>query len=304
MAIFFVLLNHCLPENLRKLILFNFWGGEAVPVFFLIQSFHYFKGGIEKKRIKIWHIIYRIVIPFVIAEFFIIIIKSIDIGLPNSIKECFLLGGYGPGEYFIWVYLQFICLFPLLSFVMKRLSHRGILVMFLVSAISLELFSCLVIGSSKVYKYLFFRYFFLVYLGYLWSTKDIVLNIGTVVLSLVSLVFIFIFDYTNIDFSPIFYSLSWRPFHWICYFYTSCLFIFIIYFFFNHAPHLIKRFICFMGRNSWWIFCSQLVVFTFITPSLFGIDNRIISGAIYVVTTIFLSLFLPIMKEIVFSKKA
>ena len=304
-AIFFVLLNHCLPEDLRKTILFNFWGGEAVPLFFLIQSFHYFKSGLEtRKRIKIWHIIYHIVLPFVISELFIILIKSIKIGLPGAIIECFLLGGYGPGEYYIWVYLQFMCLFPLLSFFMKRLPSRGIVILFVVTAILLELFSCLVIGSSRVYKYLFFRYFFLIYLGYLWSTKDIVLNIKTIVLSLISLAFIYFFDYTNIDCSPIFYSLSWRPFHWICYFYTSWLFIFILHLLFTHFPHFIKRFICFMGRNSWWIFCSQLVVFTFITPSIFGLNNRIISGVTYIVSTILLSLLLSIMKEIAFIKKA
>ena len=77
LSIIFVVLTHCMYREELSLYLFPFWGDTAVPIFLLIQVFHYYKNGcilhlpsIRKlwKRI-LWPYIIMIAISFFINYF-------------------------------------------------------------------------------------------------------------------------------------------------------------------------------------------------------------------------------------------
>ena len=50
---------------------------------------------------------------------------------------------------------------------------------------------------EMLYRLLFFRYFFLIYLGYMWVEKGILLDNIRLLLSVVSIAFILMFAYTS-----------------------------------------------------------------------------------------------------------
>ena len=63
-AIICVIFGHTFP--LLDKIGYGIWAGMQVPLFVLVQSFHYLKK--EKTKINIRKILGRIVVPFLIAE--------------------------------------------------------------------------------------------------------------------------------------------------------------------------------------------------------------------------------------------
>ena len=296
-AIFFVVINHSLPEEIRKLLVFDLWGGMGVPVFLLIQSFHFYKKGIQVNKGINWRrVVLNVVAPFLLVEFIIVLVKSIGSNFIDSVISVFGSGKGGPGDYYIWIYLQFVVLLPIIRIVFRQLSSVGIAVFMILASALLEVVSCTLIFESPVlYKYVFFRYFFLIYLGYLWTKNGIMLNIKTLMLSVFSIISIIVFDYTDIDLSPIFYSKGWRAFHWICYFYTASLFIFFINALYTKISSLFQKIIRYIGRYSWEVFCTQLVVFSFLTPSMLNIENTLLLGLVYLLITISLSFSYPVL---------
>ena len=54
---------------------------------------------------------------------------------------------------------------------------------------------------EMLYRLLFFRYFFLIYLGYMWVEKGILLDNIRLLLSVVSIAFILMFAYTSVSYT-------------------------------------------------------------------------------------------------------
>lgn len=297
-AILFVLINHATPLYLKQLTLFDLWGGMAVPLFLLIQVFHFYKHGIDRIKPIGWKkLLFKLVSPYIIAEVSIICIRSFTehISIGVSITQCFNSWGFGPGEYYIWQYFQFLLLLPLLSLLFKQLAIKHICYLSIIISIGLELLASFIHISEHAYKFLFFRYFFLIFLGYLWSLNGVLLNRKTLLLSCISILFICLFDYTNIDLSLLFYDTSWKCFHWICYFYPAFLLIFILHFIYKRSSVFVQKFLELIGRNSWTIFCVQMVVYYFLSPDLFSfISLDSLRGAMYFFLGISLSL-MPVM---------
>ena len=115
-----------------------------------------------------------------------------------------------------------------------------------------------------IYRLSFFRYIFLVYLGFLLATQGLTLNRTTLMLSIISVVSVFLFSYSSIDFSPYFYHVkAWSTCHWICYVYIAFFVIIclkVIYSYIgNHAfPNFIRQ----IGKYSYEIYLFQLLYFT------------------------------------------
>lgn len=297
-SIIFVIINHSIPQSLRDCILFDLWGGMAVPLFFLIQVFHYFKRGIDHcKAIRYDRIVKRILLPFVIAEALIFVTKSCFYSdISGTIRDFLEEGGLGPGTYYVWIYLQFVFLLPLCRIVIKRANSIYLSFVFIAVSIILEVVCVLLHVNESTYKFLFVRYFFLLYLGYIWAKEGVLINKQTVALSILGIVAILMFDYTDINLSPLFYpSTSWRAFHWISYFYVSFGFVFILHLVFRIIGLPLKHWLCLLGHYSWEIFCTQLVVFSLISPKLLTISHfSVINGAIYFCVVLSLSLFPPL----------
>lgn len=272
-CIFFVILTHCLPSHTRHLVLFSLWGLPAVPIFLIIQVFHTYKKGMDSVNTnyaKLWG---RVIKPFLMVELLLI---GLTLGLELATSEfcgfsTFFIhiakcGGRGYGAYYPWIYIQFAILLPIIAPLFKRLNGIYLAIIFIGISEFFEILCCITNMPQYLYRLLFFRYTFLIYLGYILVTKGYVMNIKTFLLSLLSALSILLFVYKKIDLTPfIFYAPKWRSCHWICYFYIA----FFLFYVFKYMYQLIigHEKICGyvkkMGRYSYEIFLFQMAYFCF-----------------------------------------
>ena len=129
-AIICVLIGHTFPH--LDYWGYGVWAGMQVPLFILVQAFHYLKK--ENTIISINHIFWRIFFPFILVE--IIIFTTLLWIYHYNYYELALNylfgGGTGPGSYYPWIYLQIALLLPLFKKWMTRLSKWQLVVAFLI----------------------------------------------------------------------------------------------------------------------------------------------------------------------------
>jgi len=191
-CIVFVILTHCISPTFHKYSLFCLWGDMAVPLFLLIQVFQTYKKGTNNVSVKPVKLLNRIVIPFLITQAFgVVVLFFTSIQLIPSLSQ---FGDIGPGAYYPYIYLQFVILLLMLAPLFNRVKHTWMLwVLFLVVSELLELFSIKYI-QPNVYRFLFFRYTFLIFLGWFLTKDKIVLNALPFILSILSMFAILVFD--------------------------------------------------------------------------------------------------------------
>lgn len=306
-SILFVVLTHCLP--LQDYIFFSLWGDQAVPLFLLIQVFHaYKKGYIDISRYyNLKKLCNRILLPFIILlviQIFLMCFFSKK-DLLSILESTILAGGIGPGSYYVWVYLQFFVLLPIFLFVINKIKYKYLSVLFIATSILIEIICSYSNIPSWLYRLLFIRYFFLIYLGYKWVIDGgIKIDKRTILLSIISIFFILIFKYTDLNMEPIFYQNDWKIFHWISYFYVAYLFVFALDKCYKKLMGGGKMFICKMGKYSYEIYLIQMFVFTFyptnMMKSLIGSDY--LAALIRILATTFLSIIPVLVYKKYFSK--
>lgn len=290
LSIIFVVLTHSIPFAVQQMIGFPFWGAQAVPLFLLIQSYHYFKR--EKlPQINLAKLFQRIILPFIIVQLlalvFIVISYFCGSGiLTTPIMELIKYGGKGPGSYYFWIYLQFaLILLPMFGWMERQIKMPvwawG--VVFAVSCELLEIFCSFIHVSSEVYRLLSVRYFFLIYGGYIWAKVGVNFNFVTFLLSIISLIAIFLLQYRHLTFEPWIFDSDWRYFHWFCYFYSFWLLVIVA----NLLYRFLSRFGCgdvlkFAGKYSYHIYILQMLVF-FVVPQQ-------INARVYFFVTTFVSI--------------
>lgn len=125
LCIICVVLTHNLPDTIKKYTVFVAWGSMAVPLFLLLQSYHFYKSvktsqvkGVSSipnyHNIKIKKVWNRILKPFIVITFLTGSLLVIGGHEPEDvIKEVINHGGLGPGSYYVWIYLQFLLLLPI-----------------------------------------------------------------------------------------------------------------------------------------------------------------------------------------------
>ena len=268
-CILFIILNHCLPEAWFGSTLFYFWGRFAVPIFLFIQVFHGYKRGLEGLYThwgKIWR---RVVKPFILVNILIVgslLIRPIlDNRLSASTVFWSIIPG-GPGGYYPWIYVQFAVLLPLLAPLLQRWGEAKSAVVFIVASQCMEIACCLCHLPEWAYRLLFFRYTFIIYLGYLMvKHKGKVNDWQMLLLAGISIAAIFFFCYTGISLRPWFYD--YRETHWICYFHIVTL-VLLLSMAYRHCGKAIASFIGHLGVCSYEIFLCQLAYFSLFYDSL------------------------------------
>lgn len=295
MSIFFVVLAHCLP--LQEHILFSLWGAQAVPLFLFVQVFHCYKKGVDCISVsydlkKIFHRIFKPFLLLVVIQLLLLIFIQ-DNNSIVTIKNAILSGGIGPGTYYIWIYVQFFFLLPIVGLVIRRIRGRYLLISFIVICVALEMLCTYIHIPAGLYRLLAIRYVFLIYLGYMWTVKGIEINKRTILLSFVSILFILIFMYTSINLDPIFFSNDWKSCHWVCYFYVAYLFVYLLHKVYQCSNRYIKSLFCLMGKCSYEVFLLQMFVFTFFPSAadMAFIGNSYVIVLIRIVLTTLLSIF-------------
>lgn len=259
-CILFVVLTHALP--FQEYILFPFWGGQAVPLFLLIQSFHFFKKT-EYPRPDLKKTWKRIVWPFLLQN--VIAITILTIFSTSSFREIMYhtveCGGNGPGSYYVWVYLQFVILLPLLGWVYKRYGIKALSGVVLGICVLFEVLCSYINPSPYLYRLLCFRYFSLPLLAIAWVKHGLLMNKERWVLSIVGIVFLILLFYCKVNLDPVFFNSEWYDHHWICFLYTAFLFAFLLFKSYRIAPPSIISILNKFGKYSYDVFLWQMLVF-------------------------------------------
>jgi hypothetical protein len=190
----------------------------------------------------------------------------------------------------VWVYLQFWLVLPLCFRFIRRFDRIHWLI-FIAISVAADITFSLTNTPLWVYRLLAIRYIFLMPLGRYWATHKIRLNSTTLTLSAISVISIIALEYTDIDFSPVFFN-SWRMFKWLCYFYPAMLLMWALCIAYHKVNHKIRNLFTAMGRCSYEIFLMQMLVFALYPHSIAEniIGNRVIAGVIFIVLTITLSI--------------
>lgn len=253
----------CLNETL-----FPFWGKQAVALFLLMQVFHIARKDGQYsffKKDTLRGVFQRVILPFAIATLIAICIKSLN-GDYEIIWWKFLIicGGDGPGSYYPYIFVQIAFITPLYLKLQKSKGFCFSAIATLLLSALCEMLCCIIHLPEFMYRLLCFRYLFLIPLGYYWYKNGINIHRGGVILlTIISVCAIYLFNYSDIDFSPIFYESNrsgypWHTCHWICYFYVAFLLAAMLYRLMQVLPSSCVRVVCQLGKASWEIFCCQM----------------------------------------------
>ena len=292
-CILFVIWTHCINRYELGIMLYPYWGDTAVPIFLLIQVFHYFKKGVElqiPKLLKLWK---RIILPFVIMISLMFIVQFfIYYDVTNGVfSPSFYWDKRGPGSYYIFIYLELAFVIPLFVPLIKKLSIKWLFVVFVILAQFIEFVTCVTHCPDNIYRITFFRYTFLIFIGYLLATKGLNLNSKTLIGSIISVIFIFLFAYTEVNMEPLFctHLNLWPICHWICYIYIAYFFLaFLKYTYQKLEAHLtIRKLIENIGKYSYEIYLFQIFYYgtisLFVSNALAFIDYYPVKHIIYII---------------------
>lgn len=265
-AILCVLLGHTFPY-LDK-IGYGVWAGMQVPIFILIQAFHALKK--DSPKLNFTNIIKRIFIPFAITTSITIAIifalKMIGGGYELNFNVLCARGGVGPGCYYPWIFLQIAILLPLIRPLLDKGSRLQQIIIAIVVCEIFEIAESMIGIPEHIYRLIAVRYFFLIYLAWIWIKDGIVLNAKTFAFSFISLMFIIYFEYFSINDEPWFFSTSWKFHRWPCYYYVSTLLCYVLYCVYKHVSkiRIFNKATYILAKCSYEIFLIQMAMIAII----------------------------------------
>lgn len=170
-------------------------------------------------------------------------------------------GGIGAGSYYFWIYLQFVILLPIFSRIFSRYSIKKSLLIFIVLSQFLEILSCLLLIPEWVYRLTFFRYTFIIFLGYYITNVEIRLSFSFILLTLLSVISILLFQYGDFNSYPFIYESNWKIQHWMTYFYVIFLIFILLKIYEKFKSYSVMRYFLLIGKYSYHIFLFQMVYF-------------------------------------------
>ena len=264
LCILCVIWEHGMPF-LRE-TLFYFWGKMAVPIFLVIQCFHVFKRNLFfcPSFSKLYK---RILKPFFIVSLLILMIKYIlgDFLLSDMSfwLKALKSGGWGPGCYFPWIYIQFAILAPVIYRLLQGKSNKFQISSILIGSIVTEVVFTYMGGEEWLWRILAIRYLFLMTISFSLCKSHIRLTKTNMVLSIIGLFFIALFEYEDFSYTPLFFdsACNWKSTHWVCFLYLFLL-IFFIRMRYEKSSGFMKVAISYLGKASFEIFLVQMIIFS------------------------------------------
>ena len=147
--------------------------------------------------------------------------------------------------------------------------------------------SSLHLNGDGLYRLLFFRYVFLIFLGIQIFREPFYLSRTRLVLSILGIIFIIIDTYLELNLEPVFFRTVWTGCHWPAFFYTAYLLLFMLKKLFGFLKsYRISSIIETFGRKSYSIFLTQMFVFWLL-------NGKPLSYPLFFLMTTLLSLGLP-----------
>lgn len=262
-AIICVLIGHTLPVTYLG---YGLWAGMQVPLFILIQTFHFYKKDFTRPNIK--KIFQRVLIPFVVIgllEFLVLFLFTANDGFKQMLFKLLANGGaYGPGSYYPLIYAQIALLLPCFRLAFNKLNRTQLIWFFLLLAEGLEVLCSFIQPPEWLYRLLAIRYLFLILLGWIWVKDGIILNSKMVILSVVSALLIIYFEYVavyfHIDNEPWFFNTAWTFHRWPCYYFCANGLIYLLHVVWEwlHENEWINCCIKELAKSSYEIFLVQM----------------------------------------------
>lgn len=305
------------PERLKYL--FPFWMNPAVPIFMIISGY-VFAESFKRKDVSTFKEAYnlkgivdkviRYTVPLIIIYAIEVPVKLIALRQPIRISELvtqFFLGGYGPGSYYYPYMIEFIFLFPLIYFAIKKWDFRG-LVLCGAANIFYEVIKVPMGMTAGVFRLIVLRYIFAIAFGCYISMGKMKLKKWMGIASFIfGAVFIYIVCYTG--YKPVFFY-RWSRTSMLAVFYIAP----IAYLLITRCKWECKP-LALMGKASYNIFFAQMAFFHIVNSVIDGIPGTPIPMLITYVCCIALGILFykietPITKKVLswnaklFEKKA
>lgn len=189
-------------------MLFPFWIDMAVPMFMVISGYVNAKS-FEIKNIRCLEDAYqksllitkliRFLVPFLITFALETVIQIIFHRFTiKSFVIDFFHGGYGPGSYYFPVMVQFIFIYPVIHFIVKKNGMKGVILCFIINLVY-EFLQRISFVPEELYRLLGLRYISVISFGTffaLFPNVKIKWYIKTIV-GMVGIIFIILVEYTS-----------------------------------------------------------------------------------------------------------
>ena len=258
-AIICVILLHCLPD--LDAIYYVMHIGQAVSVFVFITSYliaiHY-KSLLEYFSWKrITKMLRTMLPPFLIVLACEVLVNYIHFGEFFHLKSLFLAGGcYGPGSYYLFLYLSLWILCPFVTELVKRTPWWLSFIVMLAISIASEYAVVLMMGKvshlEALYRLAPIRYLMILWLGAAYPQFTKRMNILFVIVAIFSGVILTetLYVTENQHITPPY----WNGRHWY-----SVLYCFLPVQLLQKVHY--SETLLWLGKHSWQIFCFQMFVF-------------------------------------------
>ena len=277
-CILLVILNHFdWVEAERLRYLFPFWMNPAVPIFMIISGY-VFTESFKRKNVSTFKEAYnaksvvdkviRYTVPLVIIYAIEVPIKLLVLKQSIPVWELiaqFFMGGYGPGSYYYPYMIEFIFLFPLIYFAIKKWDFKGLVlcgaanVFYEVIKVPLEM-------PAGVFRVILLRYIFAIAFGCYISMGKMKLKKWMGIASFIfGAVFIYVVCYTG--YKPVFF-FRWARTSMLAVFYIAP----IAYLLITRCKWECKP-LALMGKASYNIFFAQMAFFHILNTALGGIPG-------------------------------
>lgn len=266
-AITSVILLHALPPSFLTKAFACFHISHAVPIFLFVAGItsyiSYEKSSNNSFRYQINKSItssIKLFCPYILFCLAILLFRNEPFRLKNI-----LYGQLGPGGYFPLLFIQHLFIFPFIVMFYKKTNNKNkfLIILFLCSAM-LE-WACLSIDiSAKTYRILWIRYIYVACLGLYFYNNSNLNKLCLTFFALISSIYIYMTCYHELQI-PFIPAPEWSFQHYPAYFYTLFLCSFL-----SKIAQSVQFYhtVSFLGKNSYYIFLSQMFLFSTFYPTL------------------------------------
>lgn len=226
----------------------------------------------------------RVFLPFILVQVSMVFVYCFLSGNYIPPRGWVRNFGYGPGSYYPLLYIQMALLLQLFKKSIQRLSRLQLLLIFLCLSEGSEILCSLTNPPEWLYRLLILRYFFIIYLGYLWVKEGVILNTKMIILSCLSAFAVIYFSYYSVDDEPWFFTTAWNISRWPCYYWVSNGLICIFWYIWKYLKRvgLINNCVQFLSRTTWEIYLMQMASIFLIKDKMLPIDNIMLRFAVWV----------------------
>jgi len=284
--IVFVIILHCSLENSKSTIyqyIYAYIIAFAVPMFLFVSGYvsalSFARKGISLEKAyeakNLFPRLIRFIVPFslfYICEWFIFRLNGIyqvniiEYGVLEFFKKWFS-GGVGMGSYYFPMMLQFVFMFPVVFFFIKKYEYKGLIGCFIVNALY-EFMKASYGMNEGEYRLLIFRYIYIIAAGcYLALNYEKKAKIRIEVIKLLTGIgFVYLFNFTG--YSPKIIT------YWSTTSFLTCLYICPIMNLLVKKVHFGFKPIEYIGRFSFDIFLVQMIYYAVYADRIYSISDN------------------------------